>query len=145
MRRHFPDIEADEEEQEETPPIDVTPPEEITDVVPVFVYDDVRPENNIDPMDIYDFGLPEEQPSAEEEPEEPAPVAVKTRKKAAPKPAPAAEQMSFYNFPPLSLLQQGKQTAGASREELREKEAILLQTLRDFFGPDASWQDTKNQ
>ncbi len=123
MRRHFSDLEADDNEEPVwQPPVDVTPPEEVTDVVPVFVYDDVTVEGYISPMDIGEV--------AEEKPK---PRTAGTRTKRAPKAEPApAEQMSFYNFPPLSLLKQGRQTAGASQGELREKEEILIQTLRDF-------------
>ena len=129
VRRHFSDIEADEEKkrQEEQapppPPVDVTPPEEVTEVVPVFVYDDVRPENYIDPMDIGSF---------ESNPPEEKPKRRTTPRRERPAPAEEPEQMSFYNFPPITLLQQGKQSAGATQNELREKETILLQTLRDF-------------
>ncbi|MBQ8893663.1 MAG: hypothetical protein IJ043_04565 [Clostridia bacterium] len=129
LKRHFSDIEADGEEEEEeepwVPPVDVTPPEEVTDVVPVFVYDDVRPESYIDPIDIADFEAPAEKPKKTR------PASPKKETPAAESPM-QAEQMSFYNFPPLTLLQQGKQAPGATQAELREKEAILLQTLRDF-------------
>ena len=106
--------------------MDVTPPEEITDVVPVFVYDDVTPEGYIDPMDIDEVlnkDKPKKRAAASRKPK----AEVTTVAPEAP-----AEQISFYNFPPLTLLKQGRQMAGASQQELREKEAILIQTLRDF-------------
>ncbi|MBQ8599904.1 MAG: DNA translocase FtsK 4TM domain-containing protein [Clostridia bacterium] len=125
LRRHFADMKADEEKEEEpvwVPPVDVTPPEEITDIMPVFVYDDVTAQGNIDPADIGSIG---EKPK-------------RTRTPAKRKPTPGTEapmegeQISFYNFPPLTLLKQGRQTAGAAQSELREKEEILIQTLKDF-------------
>ncbi len=124
IRRHFSDLEADEEREEPVwqPPIDVTPAEEIKDVVPVFVYDDVTVEGYIDPMDIGDFEQKETKKRT------PAPRKPKTPTVT----EQPAEQISFYNFPPLTLLKQGKQTPGATQSELREKEAILIQTLRDF-------------
>ncbi len=126
IRRRFSDLEADGKKEEEPvwqPPIDVTPPEEVTDVVPVFVYDDVTVEGYIDPMDIGNLDptpAPKKRTYTPRKPKTPV---------AEEKPA---EQMTFYNFPPLTLLKQGRQTAGATQTELREKEAILIQTLRDF-------------
>ncbi len=126
IRRRFSDLKAEEEREEEpvwVPPVDVTPPEEIVDVVPVFVYDDVTPEGYIDPAEIGDL-----EPAAPKKP-----AARKPRRAAAKEEAPQeAEQLSFYNFPPLTLLKQGRQTGGTGQAELREKEEILIQTLRDF-------------
>ncbi len=129
VRRHFSDLEADGEKEEEpvwTPPVDVTPPEEITDVVPVFVYDDVTVEGYIDPMDIGEFQKTEPAPKKR------TPAPRKPKAPAMPEEPAAAEQISFYNFPPLNLLKEGRQTAGATQTELREKETILIKTLRDF-------------
>ncbi len=126
LRRHFKNVEADAEPQEaqpEPPPVDVTPPEEIKDVIPVFVYDDVTVEGNIDPADLGQYM------------DEPAPKKKRApAKRAGKEPAPTLEgdQVTFYNFPPLTLLKQGNQTAGAGRAELQENQEILLQTLRDF-------------
>lgn len=128
-RRHFADVQADDDEEPEqpryTPPVDVTPPEVVTDVVPVFVYDDVTPEGFIDPSDIGSYvDAPAERKT---------PRPAKPKPEPAPAPAPTqGEQISFYHFPPLTLLKAGRQTVGATQEELREKEEILLQTLRDF-------------
>ncbi len=125
LRRHFSDLEADGKKEEEPvwqPPIDVTPPEEVTEVVPVFVYDDITVEGYIDPMDICNIGQPAAPKKRSSAPRKP---------KATPAAEPA-EQMSFYNYPPLTLLKQGRQMAGATQTELREKETILIQTLRDF-------------
>ncbi len=124
LRRHFADVKADEEKEEEpvwVPPVDVTPPEEITDIMPVFVYDDVTAEGNIDPADIGSYG---EKPKRTRKPA--------VRKPAAPEAPLEGEQLHLYNFPPLSLLKAGRQSAGAAQAELREKEEILLQTLLDF-------------
>ena len=55
-----------------------------------------------------------------------------TGPKEEPKPAMDGDQVTFYNFPPLTLLKQGNQAAGAGRTELQENQEILLQTLRDF-------------
>ena len=132
-RRRFKDFEAEgmreEEKKEQRRPVDVTPPEEITDVVPVFVYDDVSSDGFIDPMDISDY-------TGEKKEEEKAPA--RPHRAAKPKVAEETikpmegEQMQFYNFPPLSLLKGGRSAASATQAELREKERILLQTLRDF-------------
>ncbi len=123
LRRHFADMKADEEREEEpvwVPPVDVTPAEEITDVIPVWVHDDVTVAGNIDPAEIGDYTKP-------------APRRTRTPAKVkAPQPPMEGEQLHLYNFPPLSLLKQGRQTAGAAQAELREKEEILIQTLRDF-------------
>ncbi len=129
LRRHFSDLKADEEKEEEPvwqPPVDVTPPEEVTDVVPVFVYDDVTVEGYIDPMDIDEVlnpDKPKKRTPAPRKPKQPIEPIV---------PDAPAEQISFYNFPPIDLLKQGRQMAGATQAELREKETILIQTLRDF-------------
>ncbi len=126
MRRRFTDVKAEGEKEEEpvwVPPMDVTPPELVTDVMPVFVYDDVTAAGNIDPAEIGDF---EEKPKRSRAPaKRKAAVAVA-------EPPMEGEQMAIYNFPPLTLLKQGRQTVGAAQSELREKEEILLQTLRDF-------------
>ncbi len=127
MRRRFMNVEAEGEREEEpvwVPPVDVTPPEEVTDIMPVFVYDDVTPEGNIDPADLGEYASDKPKRT----PRTPA------KRKAAPvaKPPMEGEQLHLYNFPPLSLLKQGRQTAGAAQAELREKEEILLQTLLDF-------------
>ncbi|MBR6793299.1 MAG: DNA translocase FtsK [Clostridia bacterium] len=127
IRRHFSDLEADGEKEEEpvwVPPVDVTPPEEITDVVPVFVYDDVTPEGNISPMDLDEVLTPDKPKKRTPAPRKPKTAPVE--------PEAPAEQMSFYNFPPLTLLKEGRQMAGATQNELREKETILIKTLRDF-------------
>ena len=124
LRRHFSDLKADDEKEEEpvwVPPVDVTPPEEITDIMPVFVYDDVTPEGNIDPADI---GSIPEKPKRTRTPAK--------RKPVVPEAPLEGEQLHLYNFPPLSLLKQGRQTPGAAQSELREKGEILIQTLRDF-------------
>lgn len=128
LRRHFSDLEAEEkaDDPEAQPeeawqvPVDVTPPETVTDVTPVFVYDDVTPEGFIDPADIATFTEPPAEPKK------------RTAPAPAPEPAATGTQLHFYNFPPLSLLKSGRQSVGATQTELREKEEILLQTLRDF-------------
>lgn len=131
VRRRFSDLEAeDEPEAEPDPdpwPVEVPVEEDTTDVVPIFVYDDVTPEGNIDPMDIADYL-------------DPAPKKKRAAGAAAPSRSTGGavetplrgEQMSFYNFPPLSLLKQGRQSGGATQAELREKEAVLIRTLHDF-------------
>ncbi|MBQ7090263.1 MAG: hypothetical protein IJN82_04020, partial [Clostridia bacterium] len=127
LRRHFKNVEAENEPEDpvpEPPVADVTPPEEIKDVIPVFVYDDVTVEGNIDPADLGQYMT-----------DEPAPKKKRTPVKRTPKePEPTLEgdQVTFYNFPPLTLLKQGAQTSGAGRAELQENQEILLQTLRDF-------------
>ncbi len=130
-RRHFADLKADEKREKAAKaarPVDVTPPEEITEVVPVFYYDDVSAEGYIKPMDIADY--------TEESAAEKKPAAPRTRKPAKPKAEGITpmegEQISFYNFPPLSLLKAGRSVAGTTQAELREKERVLLQTLLDF-------------
>ncbi|MBQ3085479.1 MAG: DNA translocase FtsK 4TM domain-containing protein [Clostridia bacterium] len=127
LRRHFKDMEADDEEAEEEPTVvDVTPPETVTDVVPaIFVYDDVTVEGNIDPADLGQY-VQEPAPKKKRSP------AKRTAVKEEPKPAMDGDQVTFYNFPPLTLLKQGNQAAGAGRTELQENQEILLQTLRDF-------------
>ena len=125
MRRHFADVAADEEREEEpvwVPPVDVTPAEEITDVIPVWVHDDVTPAGNIDPADLGDYAADKTKRTRT-----PA-----RKKPTAPEKPLEGEQLHLYNYPPLSLLKQGRQTGGAAQSELREKEEILLQTLRDF-------------
>ncbi len=133
IKRHFSDLKADDAREEAPPapsPVDVTPPELVTEVVPVFVYDDVTPAGNIDPMDIGSFGVE----VAAEEPSKPE----RKNRTARPKPETEpvkpmeGEQLHIYNFPPLSLLTVPKQTGGTTQAELREKERILVQTLRDF-------------
>ncbi len=142
IKRHFSDLKADEKRKKEEEPVvtprtvDVTPPELVTEVVPVFVYDDVTPAGNINPMDIGSYG--EEPRFEEDEAEEEKPV--RRPRAVRPKPAPATEpvkpmegeQLHIYNFPPISLLTVPKQTGGTTQAELREKEQILVQTLRDF-------------
>ena len=123
IRRRFSDLEAEGERVEEdpwVPPVDVTPAEEIKDVVPVFVYDDVTAEGYIDPADIGSV----EKPARKRSP---------AVRKAKPAPEPMeGEQMVFYNYPPLSLLKNGRSAPGTTQAELRRKEEILLQTLRAF-------------
>ncbi len=123
IRRRFSDLEAEGERVEEdpwVPPVDVTPAEEIKDVVPVFVYDDVTAEGYIDPADIGEM----EKPARKRSP---------AVRKAKPAPEPMeGEQMTFYNYPPLSLLKNGRSAPGTTQAELRKKEEILIQTLRDF-------------
>ncbi len=126
LRRHFKDMEADEEKEKEThwSPMDVTPPEEVTDVIPVFVYDDVTAEGNINPADLSQY-MQDPAPKKRRAP------AKRTAKEGG-KPALDGDQVAFYNFPPLSLLKQGTKTVGAGKTELQENQEILLQTLRDF-------------
>ncbi len=148
IKRHFSDLKADEKRRKEEEPVvtpstvDVTPPELVTEVVPVFVYDDVTPAGNIDPMDIGNFGQ-ESDPAAEAgfgdeielEPEEKPTHRTRTprpKTEAEPPKPMEGEQLHIYNFPPLSLLTAPKQTGGTTQSELREKERILVQTLRDF-------------
>ena len=122
IKRRFADMEAEGEREEPevwVPPVDVTPPEEVTDVIPVFHYDDVSVENYVDPAEIGEL--------------DPKPV----RKRAPRKPKVVeepqeAEQMSIYNFPPITLLKAGRSAASTTQSELREKEEILIRTLRDF-------------
>ncbi len=131
IKRRFSDLKADDaRDEEETPtpsPVDVTPPELVTEVVPVFVYDDVSYEGNIDPMDIGSFG-----DDPRDDTKTPKRKARTPRQAAEPIKPMEGEQLHIYNFPPLSLLTVPKQTGGTTQAELREKERILVQTLRDF-------------
>ena len=122
IKRRFADVEAEGEREEPevwVPPMDVTPPEEVLDVIPVFHYDDVTAEGFIDPADI---GAMEAKPARKRAPRKP---------KVAEEPQ-EAEQISIYNFPPITLLKAGRSAAGTTQSELREKEEILIRTLRDF-------------
>lgn len=132
-RRHFADLEADEERKKEqaAPPVDVTPAEEVSEVVPVFYYDDVSSDGYIKPMDIADYTTDSEGQEEEKKPARPR-RAPKPKVNTEPITPMEGEQLSFYNFPPLSLLTNGRATAGTTQSELREKERILLQTLLDF-------------
>lgn len=121
LKRRFADMEADGEREEEEPwipPVDVTPPEEVTDVVPVFHFDDVTAEGYIDPAEIADVVN--------------KPVRKRAPRKPKEEPIQEGEQMAIYNYPPITLLKAGRSAPGTTQGELREKEEILIQTLRDF-------------
>ena len=136
-RRRFKDMEAEgerkkEKEEQKKRPVDVTPPEEITDVVPIFVYDDVSTDGFIDPMDISDYLDPEPKKEEKAPASRPRRTPAKPKVEEEPIKPMEGEQLEFYNFPPLSLLKGGRSAGGTTQAELREKEQILIQTLRDF-------------
>ena len=119
LKRRFADMEAEGEREEPevwVPPVDVTPPEEVTEIIPVFHFDDVTAEGYIDPAEIADVANKPARKRAPRKPKEEAP----------------AEQMAIYNYPPITLLKAGRSAPGTTQAELREKEEILIQTLRDF-------------
>ncbi len=95
--------------------------------IPIFVHDDVDPEEYITTADITPTDIPFEIKTEG--------VAPKKRTKKEPEKEP--EQQAMYIFPPKSLLETPKATGGISRAEILQTEQKLIQTLKDF-GIDAT-------
>ena len=103
--------------------------------IPVFVHDDVSPDEYIMPTDLV---AGDGKPSApvSEAKDEAIPFEIKTdglktnRRKKAPEPEPV--QQTMYSFPPKDLLKTPKSGGGISREEILNTEKKLIQTLADF-------------
>lgn len=102
--------------------------------IPVFVHDDISPDEYIKPADLVALADPDGVKD-EDIPFEIKTDGIKTKKRTRKVADP--EQQSLYIFPPRNLLKTPKSGGGISREEILNTEKKLIQTLADF-GIDAT-------
>ena len=125
------DVFVDDEPQKEPEPEVVIDPDDVEikpfTAIPIFVHDDVNPEEYITSADL----------TASEVPFEIKTDGVKPKKSTKKQPEKEPEQQTMYIFPPKDLLETPKATGGISRTEIMQTEQKLIQTLKDF-GIDAT-------
>ena len=103
--------------------------------IPIFVHDDISPDEYIKPTDLVALAEPEQKTSEADTEADKLPFEIKTdgiKTKRRTKKSVEPEQQSLYIFPPRELLKTPKSGGGISRDEILNTEKKLIQTLADF-------------